>query len=125
MEGGVIRYRGIEIDRKKQTVSHCGFVREFPYTSGGRRKYNTPTKTFESWCYLILSGGVSREQLFWHIYGNDESGGPLDGPHIFHVRFCVWRPDFDRLKLDLVSSKTAGVMFYELRPSVLLTKAVA
>jgi len=65
---------------------------------------------------LILGDGVSVEQLFFHIYGPREDGGPLDGPRIFYVLFHKWASIFAQLDLEMRKLKIAGVTFYCLVP---------
>jgi hypothetical protein len=120
----MIRYRGITIDRSTRTITHRGRAHTFQESKRGRGE----SVVFKSLVYLILGGAVSREQLFWHIYGNDPEGGPIDGYHIFDIHFQRWEKEqryFSKLDLELRAQKISGVMFYELVPTYQLGTAYA
>lgn len=106
----MIRYRGIAMDAKTSTITHAGYSRKFK-----RDNRNRPLM-FLAFRWLILSGGLTRDEMFAHLYGDDPDGGPLDGPHVLHVKFATWRPDFDHLKLVLRVEKISGRTRYELCP---------
>ena len=82
----VIRCNGIEIDRKARTVTHCGERYIFNYSRANVR--------FRAFLDLVLSGGLSLEQLFDRIYGNDPNGGPESGPHYFLIVLNQWEKKF-------------------------------
>jgi hypothetical protein len=100
---------GIELDRANKTVTHAG-------ESYAWRPQDV-NRAFDTFCFVLLSDGVSKEQVFFHIYGDDPDGGPLEGPHIFHI--VLNRLDkefFDRLQIEWRSWRIAGVHFYSIVP---------
>jgi hypothetical protein len=103
----VVRFNGIEIDPATCAIRHRG--REWKTW----RKNSQVFLTIEA---LIIGGGMSTAQLFWRVFGHDPDGGPMEGPHIFHIRFNQWRPIFEKLDLELRMVKLAGVAFYQLVP---------
>jgi hypothetical protein len=105
----VIRYNGIEISREEFRVSHMGETHQFMPKDRNR--------LFEVFCYVLLSGGVSKEQIFYHLYANDPEGGPLEGPHIFHILINkMEKTFFDRLQIEWRSWRISGVNFYSIVP---------
>lgn len=105
----VIRYNGIEVSRENRTVSHLGETHQFA------RKVDH--KLFELFCYVLLSGGVSKEQSFYHLYANDPDGGPLAGPHIFHILINKLElMFFARLQIEWRAWRISGVNFYSIVP---------
>jgi hypothetical protein len=111
----VITCNGIEIDRMQCVITHRNRSRWFR----SPRIELDESILFKSLTYLILGGGVSRAQLFWHIYGNDPEGGPIAGPQIFSIRFYQWAEQgiFRHLDLQLRTQRISGVSFYELVPT--------
>lgn len=111
----MIRCNGIEIDRARRIITHRDRFRHFVSS----KPRDTESIVFQSFVYLILGGGVSTAQLFWHVYGNDPEGGPNRGPDIFCTRFHQWEcvGHFRALDLELISWKIAGVIFYEIVPA--------
>jgi hypothetical protein len=104
----VMRYNGIEIDRTTRTVRHRERICYF-----GTSRRNRSWEMLEA---LVMGGGVSNAQLFWFVYGDDPEGGPLYGPKIFDVQMSRLKSVFNKLDLDLRSTKIAGVRFSELTP---------
>jgi hypothetical protein len=103
----MVRHNGIEIDPGERSIRHRG------------RKWTTHTKNSQVYRgleALIIGGGLSTAQLFWIVFGHDSDGGPIEGPHIFHIRFQQWRTIFERLDLELQKTKISGVSFYQLVP---------
>lgn len=113
----MIRYKGIEIDRDRGIIRHRGRERKFHcYKKNGRDGESIQFKTM---VYMILGGGVSIQQMFWHVWADDPEGGPLEGPHVFNVYFAQWRQRgvFWKLDLDLRTTKISGVTFYHVEPT--------
>lgn len=107
----MIRYKGIVIDQKQRSITHRG-------VTWRQRARRDDAVMFRSVAMLILGNGVSKDQLFWHIYGDDPEGGPIDGPHVFDIRFAMWRKLFASLQLELRRVKTAGVFYFCLVPAL-------
>ena len=105
----VIRFNGIEVDRKKRTVSHAGESYIFRNINGG--------VAFKSFCYFLLGDGVSLAQAFFHVYGDDPDGGPIEGPCYFVIRLAQWQRLFlDRMGLEYRVFIISGVRFYHIVP---------
>lgn len=100
----MIRHNGIVLNCRERSITHRGVT------------WRMHQHRFRALAMLILGDGVSMEQLFFHIYGDREDGGPLAGPHIFQVHFHHWRPIFAQLHLEMRKMKIAGVTFYCLIP---------
>jgi hypothetical protein len=105
----MIRHNGIVIDRKAQSITHRG-------ATWRPQQRRSPARMFRAISMLILGGGVSTHQLFWHVYGDCKDGGPLAGPQIFNVCLCMWLPIFEQLQLEVRKERTAGVSFFRLVP---------
>lgn len=105
----VIRYNGIDLDRVNRRVVHAGESHQFAMKEDH--------KLFDTFCFVLLSGGVSKEQMFFHIYHDDPDGGPLEGPHIFHIMLNkLEKTFFDRLEIEWRAWRIAGVNFYSIVP---------
>lgn len=103
----MVRHNGIEIDPGERSIRHRG------------QKWTTLQKNsqvYRSIEALIIGGGLSTAQLFWIVFGHDPDGGPMEGPHVFFIRFNQWKPIFKQLDLELRKTKIVGVMYYELVP---------
>jgi hypothetical protein len=99
---------GIELDRKRGTVTHMG---EF-YT-----RHKASCLSLKLFSFVLLSNGVSPKQAFCHVYGADPAGGPLIWPHIFHIMLNqMEKRFFDRLQIEWRSWRIAGVNFYSIVP---------
>lgn len=109
----MIRYRGITIDRETMTIRHAGHTAQF-VRPDQRVKFGIMK-------LLILSNGIGAKKLFDLIYGDDPDGGPLEGPHVMHIKFKQWAATFAVLNLQLVNKKAAGIVRYELVPNVTAT----
>ena len=114
----MIGTNGIQIDLVGKVITHNGNVYVCVARGGSTgRSGVTPDKQFETLKMLIMSPrGISRGQLFDHLYGDDEDGGPDVGPNIFSVRFTQWAKQFADLELELYKETRNGVMFYKLLP---------
>lgn len=115
----MIRYNGIEIDRKSMTISHAGVAVRQPY-SGPQTYFKSPQGggyRFKAMERMIL-GEVSRDGLFDYIFSDCPEGGPAIGPHVIDIRFIQWKKIFARLQLKLVRDKRAGTMYFRLIPDV-------
>jgi hypothetical protein len=114
----MINANGILIDRQNKTISHAGETHCF-VVKGVR---NPCYKRFNALVYLILAGGASREQVFWHLYANDADGGPLAGPSVVSVWLTQSKSLLDKLQLETRHTRIANVMFYEIVPIFQLYK---
>lgn len=103
----MIRYNGITIDRDHHVIQHQG--KHLRFTRKVRKPRNI---RFETACHLLLDAGISKEQLFWHAYGDDPDGGPLDGPHLFSVIINRLAQDFAKISIEIRSWRIASVVFY-------------
>lgn len=106
----MITFKGIVIDQTKRTISHRGIVRTFNRV--------TSLNSFKLICFFLLAGGASKEMAFWHIYGNDQSGGPETGEKCIQVMMTqavTW--NLRRLALEFRSWRIAGISFYEIVPT--------
>ncbi len=101
----MIKYNGITIDRALRTIAYRGRTHQFkgPLTRNIK---------FDIACSLLLDAGVSKEMLFWRIFGNDLDGGPLSGESHIQVTLNHVAQDFARLRIEIRSWRIAGVTFY-------------
>lgn len=114
-----IRINGIEIDRERTTISHRGRTKVFRTdwrSSNNRYTKRGTSMTFDSIVHMLLSGGITKPDLYDKVYGHCRNGGPLDGPHIFDVRVHQWKSLFAHLYLRFEKSKRGGTMYYTLTP---------
>lgn len=114
----MIRYQGIEIDRKAATISHKGYVYNLKgdrHQGGGRAKIQVQFTALQA--LILHPEGMTVGQLFDHVYGDREDGGPDRGPGIFNVCFNQWRKIFIGLNLCLHKEKKAGLIYYRLVPA--------
>lgn len=65
----MIRYRGVEIDRKRRTISHNGRIIYF---------LTRERVGFSLLCALLLSGPQTLLNLVDLVYDDRDDGGPLD-----------------------------------------------
>ena len=111
----MIRCKGIEIDRANAVITHGIAKVHF----GGRwREGVLRGKKFMLVQHLILSGGVTKKQLFDLFYGDDPDGGPLDGFHIFDIYMSQIKSYIVRLHLHMHKEKRGGETYYRLEPNV-------
>lgn len=117
----MIHHNGIIIDPARHSIYHNGC--EHLFNIHGNR--NTSKKSyvrrgrsmvFDTLSIVILAGEISKVKLFDHIYGHCRHGGPVDGPHIFDVRFHQWQPIIKGLQLKLVKDRRNSTMYYSLLP---------
>ena len=69
----MIRWRRLEIDRKKLRIERGNVSVQFKRVRGGRRCIR-----FDLLCHLMLSAPSTRMHLFDVIYSHDAVGGPTD-----------------------------------------------
>lgn len=106
----MIRHNGIEIDKVLYTISHLGKTCEFAFRT-------KPNKRFDTVCHLILGGGISKEQLFYRLYGNDSSGGPLQCEKSLQTLLAhIARVHLPRVDLKLTSWWLNSASLYEIVP---------
>ena len=108
------RHNGIVINRKWKTITHRGVT---------WRPMADRALAFHAMTMMILGNGVSRRQLFSHVYGHRPDGGPLHGPKVFDVHFNHWKPVFAMLQLELHRVKVAGEMLFSLAPTMQVAHA--
>lgn len=102
----MIRFDGVEIDRANKIVRHAGKEMRF------RRQ--------ESWklvCALLLSNGLTAEELFEHIYGDREDGGPIRHYKQIQKMLCLLREKAGSAHLRVHKFKTTGKTRYILVPT--------
>jgi hypothetical protein len=105
----VIRYNGIELDRKNRTVTHLDETYVF--------QRHPRSVRFELFCHLVLGGGLSMHMLFDLFYQDDPEGGPIEGPHYFLIVLNhMEKSFFDRLQVEWRAWRIAGVNFYCIVP---------
>lgn len=109
----MIRCNGITIDVPNRTITHRSRVGQF---KSAKNNIEQPSRRFKLMAYLILGGGVSKQQAFWHLYANEIDGGPLGGWHVIDIIMCQLNGAIKELDLELRSVKISGVRFYELFP---------
>lgn len=109
----MIRCNGIAIDVPNRTITHRSRVGQF---KSAKNNIEQPAHRFKIMAYLILGGGVSKQQIFWHLYANDSEGGPLEGTHVIDIVFCQLKAAISELDLEMRATKVAGITFYELVP---------
>jgi len=69
----MIRWRGLEINRKKLRIERGNVSVQFKRVRGSGRCIR-----FDLLCHLMLSAPSTRMHLFDLIYSHDEAGGPTD-----------------------------------------------
>jgi hypothetical protein len=101
----MIRFNGITIDRGLRTISYRGRTHQFkgPLTRNIK---------FDIACALLLDAGVSKEMMFWNLFGDDPEGGPDSGESTIQVAMNHLAQDFVRLRIEIRSWRIAGVTFY-------------
>ena len=112
----MIRYGNISICSKTRTITHGARRHGFINPTNGRPAHIR----FKTIKHLLLAdaNGLTREQLFDHIYGDDVEGGPETGIHVFDVWFQQWVPLLKKLHLKIHREKRSGMMYLRLIPDV-------
>jgi DNA-binding response OmpR family regulator len=90
----MIRWNGIEIDRKNLAIRHGNEVLQFKMRTGTTRSI-----LFETICHVILAGPITYTDLFDRLYGNDGDGGPLT--RVLDVHICNQQKKLGRLGLQI------------------------
>jgi hypothetical protein len=101
----MIRYRGVEIDRKNRTISNRGVTIKFG-------KYS-----FELLSALLLAIPKTKYEITDIVYRNNVDGGPLSGAETIEVLMCQRRSDIKRLNLAMLRSGPVGFRHYSLEPN--------
>lgn len=96
----MIRHGNIEIDCVQMVIRNGEHKHKL--ASNARRVQ------FPILCHLILSGGVTLDQLFELLWGHREDGGPMTGIELLRVRFCQYKTIFCALNMKLVRERRSG-----------------
>jgi hypothetical protein len=106
----MIKFKGIEINRQRRTISHRGRTHSFCDTRN--------SIAFNMAIFFLLAGGASKEMVFQHLYEDDPNGGPLRGEECINVMLHQLNKRHLRaLDLEIRSWRIAGVSFYEIVPA--------
>jgi hypothetical protein len=108
----VIRHNDIVIDRKSLTIS-VGY-RSYAFKLSHNGYLRNTCIVFESICFILLKGWVSKPELFEHIYGQCAKGGPDHGIYIFDIHLNQWKKHYAALGLCLMRDKRGGIIHFAL-----------
>lgn len=106
----MIIHNDITIDRVRMVI-HRG-DRRFKFSKYARRRM------FPIICHLLLSGGISKDQLIEVMWGHREDGGPLYATNMIAVFFYQYRRVYKALGMRLHRDRRASVSYYSLVPDV-------
>jgi len=105
----MIRFGNITIDANNLLISNGARNHQWPTMLKNGRPM---TVLFRLTKHLLLSGGMSRYELFDLLHKDDPEGGPLYGPHIIDIYLNQVRSKWDKLGLTLHKNKVASEMRY-------------
>lgn len=100
----MIRFGNVTIDRKKRIITNG--KRSLHWVHGAR------IVEFRLLQALLLSGGLTKKQLFDLLYGWDPEGGPLHGVNIVSVMMVRLHKKMRHLNVELRKSRHNSYTVY-------------
>ncbi len=110
----MIRFGTVTIDTKTRTITNGARSRQWMNNCNDSRGRLI---MFRMMKHLLLSSGITANELFTLLYGDRADGGPLEGDHIIHIHLAQVKPALDILGMKLKTWRKNSRTVYRVAPA--------